>query len=504
MKRIRINTSGIAFLVMTATIVLSPTQGFSWADRTDMSLDIVAEDNNVAEMIENNAEVSIVDEAEISDVCVEEYKESKVEISNVINDISGYKVGDIVKFGHYEQDGNGANGQEEIEWIVLKVESDRVLLISKYALDRKAYNFEYCDVTWETCSLRNWLNNDFKNSAFTPEEQGMIPTVSIANDVNPYYGTTGGNQTEDQIFCLSADEVKEYMGYTKYDDNIQYGYAQALIGEPTQYAVNRGAVAFTITEDEYNGYLKENGYSDDVVGQQSSWWWLRTPGYCNKDACYVSYDGATGLCSDVTVDRASFAVRPALYISVSGTVSEITDENEELNVPPVEDVEADVVPEIDNESKVNDDTTTDIEHIADNFDSDVIYDDNVSDDVIADDQETDANADESEQEIKDEDTVSDTSVDIVESDTIDNDIVADEKDEEIIDTDVVEDTSDSDTLVDVSEPESNGVIVDDNTEDINDEPEDESDDKDVILESDTLDVIIDESAESEPNEDEGL
>ena len=41
-----------------------------------------------------------------------------------------YKVGDIIKFGHYEQDGNTANGKEEIEWQVLKVESDRYLVIS--------------------------------------------------------------------------------------------------------------------------------------------------------------------------------------------------------------------------------------------------------------------------------------------------------------------------------------------------------------------------------------
>ena len=85
-----------------------------------------------------------------------------------------YKVGDIIKFGHYEQDGNTSYGKEEIEWEVLKVESDRVLVVSKYALDCKPYNTEYTDVTWETCSLRQWLNSTFLNTAFSAEEQKKI------------------------------------------------------------------------------------------------------------------------------------------------------------------------------------------------------------------------------------------------------------------------------------------------------------------------------------------
>ena len=84
---------------------------------------------------------------------------------------TSYKVGDIIKFGHYEQDGNTSNGKEEIEWQVLKVESDRVLMVSKYCLDCKKYNETYTDVTWETCTLRKWLNNDFKKAAFSTEEQ---------------------------------------------------------------------------------------------------------------------------------------------------------------------------------------------------------------------------------------------------------------------------------------------------------------------------------------------
>ena len=35
-----------------------------------------------------------------------------------------YQVGDFVQFGKYEQDGDSSNGKEDIEWQILKVESD--------------------------------------------------------------------------------------------------------------------------------------------------------------------------------------------------------------------------------------------------------------------------------------------------------------------------------------------------------------------------------------------
>ena len=73
------------------------------------------------------------------------------------------KVGHYVSFGKYEQDNNTSNGKEKIEWLVLEVKDGKALVISKYALDCKPYNTSSTNVTWETCSLRNWLNNDFIN-----------------------------------------------------------------------------------------------------------------------------------------------------------------------------------------------------------------------------------------------------------------------------------------------------------------------------------------------------
>lgn len=51
-------------------------------------------------------------------------------------------VGSSIYFGQYEQDNNSGNGPEPIEWIVLDIQDDRALLISKYGLDIQPYKYE--------------------------------------------------------------------------------------------------------------------------------------------------------------------------------------------------------------------------------------------------------------------------------------------------------------------------------------------------------------------------
>ena len=76
-------------------------------------------------------------------------------------------VGDYVVFGAYEQDREVLNGKEDIEWLVLEKEEGRILVLSKYALDAQQYHTSKEDVTWETSTLRQWLNEDFLNLAFS-------------------------------------------------------------------------------------------------------------------------------------------------------------------------------------------------------------------------------------------------------------------------------------------------------------------------------------------------
>ena len=146
-----------------------------------------------------------------------------------------------VIFGNYEQDNNIGNGKEPIEWLVLEAWGDRALLISKYGLDARPYNTEHGEVTWENCSLRKWLNGEFLNDAFTPEEQAAIVQMPVDNSEGQGYGgwsAAGGNNTEDRVFLLSCAEANKYLGVT-FDNSDNMGSRMS----PTAYALQAGALS---------------------------------------------------------------------------------------------------------------------------------------------------------------------------------------------------------------------------------------------------------------------
>lgn len=196
----------------------------------------------------------------------------------------GTKAGDIILFGSYEQDNNPYNGTEDIEWLVLAKEKDRVLVISRYALDCRPYNVKEQEVTWETCFLHGWLNDTFLNNAFSADEQAMIRTETVTADRNPSYGTSPGRDTTDKVFLLSIAEVNQYLTGES-----------ARKCQATAYAVKRGA------------------YINPLDG--NCWWWLRSPGMNYFLAAIVNYVGSVGY-DGVRVHTWDGAVRPALWIKI--------------------------------------------------------------------------------------------------------------------------------------------------------------------------------------------
>ena len=78
-----------------------------------------------------------------------------------IQEYTSKNVRDYIKFGSYPQTVKGI--VRPIEWQVLDVQDNKALLISKFGLDVQPYNNTKAKVTWDTCSLRSWLNKDFLN-----------------------------------------------------------------------------------------------------------------------------------------------------------------------------------------------------------------------------------------------------------------------------------------------------------------------------------------------------
>ena len=197
------------------------------------------------------------------------------------------KVGDYVTFGSYEQDNDTSNGKEPIEWLVLDVKDGKALVISKYALGCKQYNTDYVDVTWETCSLRKWLNNEFINTAFSANEKEKISVVTVSADKNPSYSTNPGNATQDKVFLLSITEAYKY-----------FSSDHSRECKPTDYAVANGAYV-----EDYGSY------------SGNCWWWLRSPGDIQTFATFVRYVGQVNENGDGIIIR-NGAVRPAMWVTI--------------------------------------------------------------------------------------------------------------------------------------------------------------------------------------------
>ncbi len=219
---------------------------------------------------------------------LDDYSDSKNRISDIIKaHPTAAPVGSIIKFGKYEQDDDTSNGKEDIEWRILAKENGKVLLISDKALDCKPYNTNCEEVTWETCFLRAWLNDDFLNDAFTKEEQAIINATDVSADENPNSKTSQGNDTQDKVFLLSIIEADLYFG----NDNKR-------MCVPTTYARKKGA------------YTSETQYNDG----STCWWWLRTSGNSRYSAAYIHTYGHI-YSSGVMVSNTHNGVRPAMWIS---------------------------------------------------------------------------------------------------------------------------------------------------------------------------------------------
>ncbi len=207
-----------------------------------------------------------------------------------------YSVGDIIQFGKYPQ---GIKGKvKPIEWQILDVKQKKAFLISKYALDYQPYdNTKRIGVTWETCSLRKWMNSSFLNTAFDSHEQNRIinSTVKTFKTHEYSYGQPPRFITVvDKMFLLDSSEIRKLF--------FVWEESQCT---PTAYAISQGAPT-------YNG--------DNYRIRSRTWYWLREPGRnTNLRARTVNPDGRVN--EDGIMVDGGCSVRPAMWCEINGLVN---------------------------------------------------------------------------------------------------------------------------------------------------------------------------------------
>ena len=189
------------------------------------------------------------------------------------------RIGSTVEFGSYEQDNVPENGKEAIEWIVLDMDGDRRLLLSKQGLDRREFHSYSAQIQWEDSEMRKWLNHEFMDEAFDVQQQKGIRFTLLDNNKNQWYNKIyDGNKSMDKVFLLSYAEVMKYLPAN-----------EDRVCENTPFAVAKRA-------------------------GRTQKWWLRSPGKVMQFADYIDSNGKRG---DETMTNKENFVRPAIWVEVS-------------------------------------------------------------------------------------------------------------------------------------------------------------------------------------------
>jgi len=189
---------------------------------------------------------------------------------------------------------NYINGKVYIggrDWIVIDIKDDKKFVISEDAvayepLHHTSFQGFTADViiTWETCDIRQYLNNKFYNTFTTTEQNRIIETTNtidmrFINAVNnKYYAGDDITEVVDKVFLLSKEEVEQYLIYET---------------------------------DLKSKFLKPVKYNNH---REISWWTrtIRTPSNGDADAYYYStyYNHMP-----ITITFAK-GIRPAMWITL--------------------------------------------------------------------------------------------------------------------------------------------------------------------------------------------
>ncbi len=178
------------------------------------------------------------------------YRDSRTRFIELEQDhVKQTKIGKVVSFGR-------------VRWRVLDHKDGKTLLLKDKAIGSTPFNENGGKTTWESSSVREWLNSSFLKETFYNGEKNLIEKTTVTNTPNSAYKTDAGKDTVDQIFLLSYDEVVRYY---------------------------------------------------DAIHHTATCWWLRTPGATNSSMCFV-YRDKTIMDYGYEVSNQKITVKPAIWV----------------------------------------------------------------------------------------------------------------------------------------------------------------------------------------------
>ena len=222
-----------------------------------------------------------------------EDKQSKHQVQKVTKK---HEVGEIVTFGSYRQLVDSTEKQP-IEWYVLSDDGNQMLLYSKYILDLQQFYSERTSVSWKDNLLREWLNNDFYDMAFTDDEKESI----ILTKLNNIDYIVGDYTTEDRVFLLAyKDLINSEYGFSTNHKEKSVNRRSA----PTPYIVERMKIEFDhdISKNKTRTSYEKPSYVYALRSRE------------DKEYRIDSVDSLGFVSRDNYLVNDSIFIRPAIYV----------------------------------------------------------------------------------------------------------------------------------------------------------------------------------------------
>jgi hypothetical protein len=188
------------------------------------------------------------------------------------------EVGGTVSFGSYPQT-TDPNDSSLIFWRVLEWK-------------------DCVDTTWKDCDLREWLNTEFYQKAFTDSEKELIAVTTCRDNGD------GSPDTQDKVFLLSVNEalaIREQFGKELW---------QAIGTEYAKLKKEDGSNLYVYDMTNEENYVYRNG-----IKKGCSWWWLRTQGNKPSRAYFIGTECSLRSYANVSIAREG--IRPAIKIKTS-------------------------------------------------------------------------------------------------------------------------------------------------------------------------------------------
>lgn len=191
---------------------------------------------------------------------------------------------------------------EPIKWRVLSISEDATdaFLIADKVVDlARYYEDGSVEITWEKSDIRQWLNSEFVDKAFTENEKDHIKETTVETADNKWSGEPGGNDTIDKIYLPSIEEMLEPA----------YGFSS----DETEADTRRVNCTAYVSK----GGSARTDYFDTTI------YWLRSPGTKKGYPAKIGHWGEGAIPTEPEIlesnSSVNLGVRPVMHVDLSDT-----------------------------------------------------------------------------------------------------------------------------------------------------------------------------------------